>query len=70
MIFSQKSCKFYIGSVTSCCAWKKNDTVVKFTLPENSNIIASKYQLYLPSAEQLSKEIQNEVQKQKELGKE
>jgi predicted nuclease of restriction endonuclease-like (RecB) superfamily len=49
---------------------EKNDTVVKFTLPENSNIIASKYQLYLPSAEQLSKEIQIEVQKQKELGQE
>ena len=41
----------------------------EFTLPENSNIIASKYQLYLPTAEQLSQEIQNEVQKQKELGK-
>jgi hypothetical protein len=48
----------------------KNDNVVKFTLPENSNIIAPKYQLYLPSAEQLSQEIQNEFQKQKELGKE
>lgn len=49
---------------------EKNDTVVKFTLPENSNIIASKYQLYLPTAKQLSNEIQNEVKKQKELGKE
>jgi len=49
---------------------EKNDTMVKFTLPESSNIIASKYQLYLPTAEQLSKEIQNEVQKQKEIGKE
>jgi len=48
---------------------EKNDTVVKFTLPENSNIIASKYQLYLPTAEQLSQEIQNEVQKQKEMEK-
>ena len=48
---------------------EKNDTVVKFTLPENSNIIASKYQLYLPTAEQLSQEIQNEVQKQKGLAK-
>ncbi|NNU33909.1 DUF1016 domain-containing protein [Mucilaginibacter sp. S1162] len=48
---------------------EKNDTVVKFTLPENSNIIASKYQLYLPTAEQLSREIQNEVEKQKDLGK-
>lgn len=49
---------------------EKNDTVVKFTLPENSNIIASKYQLYLPTAEQLSQEIQNEAQKQKEIRKE
>jgi predicted nuclease of restriction endonuclease-like (RecB) superfamily len=49
---------------------EKNDTVVKFTLPENSNIIASKYQLYLPTAEQLSNEIQNEVKKQKEFGQE
>jgi predicted nuclease of restriction endonuclease-like (RecB) superfamily len=45
---------------------EKNDTVVKFTLPENSNIFASKYQLYLPTAEQLSSEIQNEMLKQKE----
>ncbi|HEY4327626.1 MAG TPA: PDDEXK nuclease domain-containing protein [Mucilaginibacter sp.] len=47
----------------------KNDTVVKFTLPEKSNVFASKYQLYLPSAEQLSAEIQNEVikQQQKEI---
>lgn len=43
---------------------EKNDTVVKFTLPENSNIIASKYQLYLPSAEQLANEVQNEMIKQ------
>ncbi|MES2427058.1 MAG: PDDEXK nuclease domain-containing protein [Bacteroidota bacterium] len=43
---------------------EKNDTVVKFTLPEKSNIFASKYQLYLPTAEQLSKEINNELLKQ------
>ncbi|QHS55178.1 DUF1016 domain-containing protein [Mucilaginibacter sp. 14171R-50] len=49
---------------------EKNDTVVKFTLPENSNIFASKYQLYLPSAEQLANEIEKEVSKQKELGQE
>lgn len=36
---------------------EKNDTIVRFTLPENSNIFASKYQLYLPTAEQLSREI-------------
>lgn len=45
---------------------EKNDTVVKFTLPEKSNIFASKYQLYLPTAAQLSKEIHNEILKQKE----
>jgi predicted nuclease of restriction endonuclease-like (RecB) superfamily len=44
---------------------EKNDTVVKYTLPEKSNIFASKYQLYLPTAEQLSKEINNELIKQK-----
>ncbi|OCX54223.1 hypothetical protein BEL04_08160 [Mucilaginibacter sp. PPCGB 2223] len=41
---------------------EKNDTVVKFSLPENSNVFASKYQLYLPTAEQLTSEI-NDVKK-------
>jgi predicted nuclease of restriction endonuclease-like (RecB) superfamily len=45
---------------------EKNDTVVKFTLPENSNIIASKYQLYLPTVEQLTAEMENEMVKQQE----
>ncbi|HTD39907.1 MAG TPA: PDDEXK nuclease domain-containing protein, partial [Mucilaginibacter sp.] len=45
---------------------EKNDTVIKFTLPENSNVFASKYQLYLPTAEQLSREIHNEILKQKD----
>ncbi len=36
---------------------EKNETAVRVTLPENSNIIASKYQLHLPSEEQLRKEI-------------
>ncbi len=36
----------------------KNDAVVKITLPENSsNIIASKYQLYLPTEKQLIEEM-------------
>lgn len=36
----------------------KNDLLVKFSLPENeNNIIASKYELYLPSEEQLLKAI-------------
>lgn len=47
---------------------EKNDAVVKFTLPENSNIFASKYQLYLPSAEQLANEIEKEISKQKHFG--
>ncbi|MGB3752202.1 MAG: PDDEXK nuclease domain-containing protein [Arcobacteraceae bacterium] len=40
----------------------KNDTVVKFTLPEdNKTILASKYQLYLPSEEELVKELHREL---------
>lgn len=45
------------------CA-EKNNAVVKFSLPENNrNIIASKYELYLPSEEQLIEEIKKEVEK-------
>jgi predicted nuclease of restriction endonuclease-like (RecB) superfamily len=37
----------------------KNDLVVKFTLPENnSNILTSQYQLYLPSEQDLIEEIE------------
>lgn len=36
--------------------------MVKFTLPEdNKNILASKYQLYLPTEEELVKEINKEL---------
>lgn len=36
----------------------KNDAVVKISLPEtNKTIIASKYQLYLPTEEQLIEEV-------------
>jgi RecB family endonuclease NucS len=42
----------------------KNDAVVKITLPENNNtIIASKYQLYLPTAQQLIDEVKREIEK-------
>jgi predicted nuclease of restriction endonuclease-like (RecB) superfamily len=45
----------------------KNDAVVKITLPENnSTIIASKYQLYLPTEQQLIEEVKKEIEK---LGK-
>ena len=41
----------------------KNDAVVKFTLPENNQtIVASKYQLYLPTEQQLIDEINKEIQ--------
>lgn len=42
----------------------KNDSVVKITLPENNKtIIASKYQLYLPSEQQLIAEVKKEIEK-------
>ena len=38
----------------------KNDTVVKMSLPEdNSSILASKYQLYLPTQDQLKTEVES-----------
>jgi len=44
------------------CA-RKNDTVVKFTLPEGAkNIIASQYHLYLPTENQLIEEMKKEIE--------
>lgn len=38
----------------------KSDSIVKYTLPEENNqIFASKYQLYLPSEEELKNELEN-----------
>lgn len=46
----------------------KNDTVVRMALPENNTtILASKYQLYLPTTEQLVKEIDEVKQSAKAL---
>ncbi len=43
------------------CA-NKNDTVVRYSLlKDNSTILASKYQIYLPSEEQLVKELKREL---------
>lgn len=40
----------------------KNDAVVKFSLPENQQqIVASQYQLYLPSEQLLLAEMQKEI---------
>lgn len=42
----------------------KNDAMVKISLPENnSTIIASKYQLYLPTEQQLIDEVKKEIEK-------
>jgi len=44
----------------------KNDAVVEMVLPENNNtILASKYQLYLPTKEQIIKQV-NYIGKQTE----
>ena len=39
------------------CA-RKNDALVELPLPENVNIFVSKYQLYLPSKEELKQELE------------
>ena len=44
---------------------RKNDAVVELTLPEEANIYASKYQLYLPSKQELAAQLENI---QRELG--
>ncbi|MBW1658163.1 PDDEXK nuclease domain-containing protein [Flavobacterium quisquiliarum] len=42
----------------------KNDAMAKITLPENNKtIIASKYQLYLPTEQQLIAEVKKEIEK-------
>jgi predicted nuclease of restriction endonuclease-like (RecB) superfamily len=44
------------------CA-QKNDAVVKFSLPlDNQQIVASKYQLYLPTEKQLLEEVKKEIE--------
>lgn len=50
---------------------EKNDTVVRMTLPENNqSILASEYKLYLPSSEQLIKEIDQVKKLAKKIEKE
>lgn len=38
---------------------RKNDAVVELTLPEKANIYASKYQLYLPSKQELVAQLES-----------
>lgn len=43
------------------CTDKKEDTVIKYTLPEdNENIFVSEYKLYLPTEEELKSIIEEE----------
>ena len=37
---------------------RKNDALVELTLPEDANIFASKYRLYLPSKEELKAQLE------------
>ena len=47
--------------IVLCAA--KSESVVKYTLPENeTQIFASKYKLYLPSEEELLRELKQEYQ--------
>lgn len=41
---------------------RKNDALVELTLPESANIFASKYQLYLPSKEELKARLEQITQ--------
>ena len=36
---------------------RKKDAIVELTLPEDANIYASKYQLYLPSKQELAEQL-------------
>jgi predicted nuclease of restriction endonuclease-like (RecB) superfamily len=46
----------------------KNDAVVRITLPEdNKSIVASKYQLYLPTEQQLIAAVQQQIEKLDQL---
>jgi len=43
---------------------KKNETIVKYTLPlDNKSIFASEYKLHLPTEEELIKAVDEEMEK-------
>ena len=46
-----------LPTVGSCSATARNDAIVELTLPEDANIYASKYQLYLPSKQELAEQL-------------
>ena len=47
---------------------RKHDALVELTMPKDSNIYASKYQLYLPSKEELKKQIEQSLKEQEQNG--
>ncbi|HEV7381666.1 MAG TPA: PDDEXK nuclease domain-containing protein [Dyadobacter sp.] len=56
--------KFENANIGILLCTDKNDAMVKISLPENNkNIIASKYQLYLPTEQQLLDELRKEIDK-------
>ncbi len=40
----------------------KSETLVKYTIPKDSNVFASKYKIYLPSEDELKKELKKEYE--------
>ncbi len=46
---------------------RKSDALVELTLPKDSNIYASKYQLYLPSKEELKKQIEESIREKGDI---
>jgi len=48
---------------------RKSDALVEVTLPEDSNIYASKYQLYLPSKEELKKQVEEYLSDHEKISK-
>lgn len=44
---------------------RKSDALVELTLPKDSNIYASKYELYLPSKKELQKQIEESLREQR-----
>mgnify|MGYP002228513310 CR=1 FL=1 len=47
-----------IRPLALCCVRRKNDAVVRYTLPENNTqIFTSKYKTYLPTEDELKREL-------------
>jgi hypothetical protein len=49
---------------------RKKDSLVELTLPKDANIFAAQYQLYLPSKEELQRQIEQVVMDAENLKRE